>query len=288
MDFGWIGQALTDGITGFFITLFNELINFMAGGLAETYQLALHLLDLTYVRNTILLAQTVAGSLIVIRILVQSLTTYILYQNGDSSANPKKLLLDSAFGIAMMASIPWVVKWVYSWGTNLAVDVANVINYNSGDIPAFNAFITVNLVHIIVVILAAVLWLLILFQSGVRSVEVSLLAVMGPFLVLGGKNDLFGRWWANLVVLSVTQAVQIFLVKGSMVAVSLVGAVIPGGGGNNAFFGTLMSVCFLWVAFKTPGILKEYSYSTGIGQAFGNAAQQAGSFALMRKAFTKV
>lgn len=288
MDFGWMGEALTEGITNVFNNLFNEFTNYMATGLAQMYQLALALLDLTYVKNCILLAQVVAGTLMVVRMLVEVITTYILYQNGDSSANPRRLLLDSAFGAAMLVSAPWVVTWVYSWGTNLAVDVANVTNFNMGDVPVVSVLAGGGFIPILLGIFTSVMWVLILLQACIRSVEVSLLAVMGPFLVIGGKNDLYGRWWMNLVVVSVTQAVQIFLVKGSMVASTLVVAVMPGNGGNNAFFGLLLTISFLWVAFKTPGLLKEYSYSTGIGQALGGAAQQAGSIALMRRSFMKV
>lgn len=276
-----IAEWISDAITSFFNELLNEQIQLVTTAMASMFSMALNLMNEDYVRNTILVSQVLSGGVLTVRIAYHALTTYILYQNGDDSADPKKLLFDAATGAALIFGTPWLAGWTYSLGTVLARDIANVIGITSEEPAIFSIVLGSTFSFILIGIVAAVLLLLIFFQAAVRAVEVCLLAVMGPILAVGGLNsDLFSAWWKNLLVVSLTQAVQIFLLKGALVNMALTNREI-----GNYF---LFTFGFLWVAYRTPSVLKEYAYSTGTAQAVGAATQQAGTYVLMRRMFTRV
>lgn len=276
-----IAEWISDAIISFFNELLNEQIELVTTAMASMFSMALNLMDEDYVRNTILVAQVISGGIMAVRIAYHALTTYILYQNDDESADPKKLLFDTVTGAALVTGTPWIAAWTYSLGTVLARDIANVIGVTSQEPAILSIVLGSGFSFILIAIVAAVLLLLILFQAAVRAVEVCLLAVMGPILAVGGLNsELFSAWWKNLLVVSLTQAVQIFLIKGAFVNMALTNREI----GNHLLF----TFGFLWVAYKTPSVLKEYAYSTGTAQAAGGAAQQAGTYVLMRRMFTRV
>lgn len=276
-----IAEWINDAIYAFFNGMLNDLISLVTGGIIAINSMALELMQMDYVRNTVLLVQVVAGTIMVVRIAYHSLTTYILYQNGEDSADPKKLLFEAFTGAALVSSTPWLAIWVFSLGSNLAKDLANVISFQSQDVPLISLVLGSTFAFVLIALIAVVLLLLIFVQAAVRAVEVCLLAVMGPILAVGGlNNELFSAWWKNLLVVSLTQAVQIFLLKGVFVSIGLTNHEV----GPYLF----LVLGFLWVTWKTPNVLKEYAYSTGTGQAIGGAAQQAGTYVLMRRMLTRV
>jgi hypothetical protein len=276
-----IAEWINDAIYAFFNGMLNDLISLVTGGIIAINSMALELMQMDYVRNTVLLVQVVAGTIMVVRIAYVSLTTYILYQNGEDSADPKKLLFEAFTGAALVSSTPWLAIWVFSLGSNLAKDLANVISFQSQDVPLISLVLGSTFAFVLIALIAVVLLLLIFVQAAVRAVEVCLLAVMGPILAVGGlNNELFSAWWKNLLVVSLTQAVQIFLLKGVFVSIGLTNHEV----GPYLF----LVLGFLWVTWKTPNVLKEYAYSTGTGQAIGGAAQQAGTYVLMRRMLTRV
>lgn len=276
-----IAEWINDAIFVFFNGMLNDLINLASNGIVSMNSMALGLMEMDYVRNTVLLVQAIAGALMVVRIAYHSLTTYILYQSGDDSADPKKLLFEAFTGTALVTATPWLAIWVFSLGSALASDIANIISFQSQDTSLISLVLGSTFSFVLIALIAVVLLLLIYIQAAVRAVEVCLLAVMGPILAVGGlNNELFSAWWKNLVVVSLTQAVQIFLLKGVFVSIGMTNHEV------GPYFFLILG--FLWVTWKSPNVLKEYAYSSGTGQAIGGAAQQAGSYVLMRRMLTRV
>lgn len=276
-----VSEWINESIHSFFLGILNEQIETVTESLASMYSMAHDLMGLDFIRNTIVVVQVFAGSVMIVRILYQSLTTYILYQNGDPSQDPKKLLWETLTGAILVGFSPWVAGWVFALGTAIARDISSVVAFEVHSVPLVSLVVGSTVSFVLIALAAVILIFLILIQAAIRSVEVALLAVMGPVLGVAGLNsELFSAWWKNLLVISLTQAIQIFLLKGVFVMLAATNLEM-----GNYF---LFALGFLWVAFKTPSILKEYAYSTGTGQAIGGAAGQAGSMYVMRRALTRV
>lgn len=98
------------------------------------------------------------------------------------------------------------------------------------------------------------------------------LCVAGPVMAVGLTQEnegLMGLWWRELLVLSVTQAAQVFLLKGAL--------------GMGITWSPLLAVAFLWVAVRAPSVLRTMAYHTGVGTATGSAAQAAGTAVIFRR-----
>jgi hypothetical protein len=91
------------------------------------------------------------------------------------------------------------------------------------------------------------------------------------------NSQAFQTWWRELLNISLAQAIQMFLIKVSLYTLTLsVNA-------ENPLLNVMIFCGFMWVTYKSPTILKQYTSSTGLARAGGQVAQQAGSMAIMRK-----
>ncbi len=137
-------------------------------------------------------------------------------------------------------------------------------------------------------ILAVVLLIVILVETLERSAELVIYLLAAPFAALGQLNPdggMWASWWRNLVVLSLSQAVQLLCVRGlagtAQLIVLLHGdgrqwyAILAGVGGT--ILAMLFSIGWLIVGVRGPHLLKEWSYRSGFAGMAGWAGGQAGS-----------
>ena len=181
---------------------------------------------------------------------------------------------------------------MYVIGTAIATDIAaldgagNPLNQSSefmrivGEVQnALGASITIAAVAII---FSLILFLIVLVQAFVRAAELAVVAVSGSLMALGLTNDssqLFQTWWRELLSLSLAQAVQIFLLKVAFYSLTL-GTTVP-------ILNLLFFTGFMWVTYKSPAVLKQFLYSSGVGSAAGGTAKQVGSMVIMRRMFMR-
>lgn len=274
-----LSDLIWDGLNQALTNIYNGLLNSLSGGMVNSMSAAMQILDSAYVTNIIGNAQIIAGSLLALKLAYDTLFTYILYSNGEPT-DAGNILFRVATAAAGIAAVPWLARQLYSACTDLASQVAGSQAIDSSQFSPFvilpNPTTTITLVAII----GLVVWLLILVQTAVRAVELAVLSVVGPVMAVGLTNadqGLFSVWWKELVVLSMSQVIQIFLVKGALTSLTLVS------------LGSLMQMLFflawLWVAYKTPAVLRQFAYSTGVGGAVAGGIQQGGTILLMRRAF---
>ncbi|SMB95894.1 hypothetical protein SAMN00808754_1345 [Thermanaeromonas toyohensis ToBE] len=280
-------NLIIGAINKFLATIFENALTTFAQFAGNEMALATQILDSVYVQNAIRLAQTLAGSLLALKVGVEATRSYVLYLGGDPGADPGGLLKRTAFAVGAIAAGPWMVKNVYLWGSALADSVAHLGSVGQPLFPldtiiTFTA--TAPFLIIITSLIAIVIWALILIQMGIRSVEVALLAAVGPVMAVGltrADEGVAAVWWRELVVLSASQAVQVFLIKGFLATVMTItfGADI---------LKLFLLIGWLWVAFKTPAVLRQFAYHSGLGAAIGHTAQTAGTWYIMRRMFTRV
>jgi len=286
--FAAVENMIMNAVNNFFTNILDSLLSLFASFLGNEMALALKILNTPYVTNAIYLIKVVAGTLLGVKVAAEALKTYILYSSGDSSAQPLELLKRTAFAALMISAGPWAVTTVYEWGTELAKAVASlpstqVANPTEGISTILQQLSSFSSAVIFIALTAVVIWILILIQTGIRAVEVAFLAVSAPIMAVGltrADEGVWSVWWRELIVLSLSQAVQTFMIRGFLST-----------GVNMQFtqpvLNLLMLIGWLWVAFKTPAVLRQFAYHTGVGGAVGQTAQSAGSMYIMRKMIMK-
>lgn len=277
LDFIW------DGFVKVIENMFNEFAEYFAVNMVESMEIGLEMINFSFVQNVIQYSQAVAYSLVILFTAYHAVITYILWKEGNPEGNPSELIKRAVFGVILISTVPWLVKYVYTFGTYLALDIAQKAAFNLSDAsPDFILKLAGRGIFAFTIggLVCLIMWLIIIIQSYIRAAEIVFLAVSGPMLMVRGFNSLSEHWWKNLVSVSITQAIIIIMVKLAIVAITHFTTI----GGTNEL---LLLIGILWVTIKTPSTVKEYAYSTGIGRAITGASQSVGSFYLMRKAFTR-
>lgn len=281
----WLIQ---EAIENFFKHLFESAINLFLEFLTVISGISAQVLDMPVVTSGILYSQVLAGSILAAKVAYEAWLNYILRENGDPDADPGGLLFRTIQAAAIISTIPWLVRWMYQFGTTIASDIAGLpgVNYEqSGGIldQFFTKMIVSGSYPLFIAIgglFALVILIIIFIQTFIRAAELAVVAVAGSFMALGLTNtgsELFGNWWKELISISLAQSIQIFLVKISFFTLTYFEF------GGIPLFNLFLFIGFLWVTYKSPSIIRQYAHSTGLGKAAGGSAQSIGSMVLMRR-----
>lgn len=283
-----VGAAIED----YFKKLVEQAINLFLQFLSAINGMSAQVLDMPVVTSGILYSQVVAGSILAVKVAFEAWTTYVLRQNGDPDADPGGLFFQAVTAAAFIGGAPWLVRWIYSFGTTVAGDIAKLpgVDYASAGSPMeqlldmVTSEATYPLFMAVAVLFALFIFVVILIQTFIRAAELAVVAVVGSFMAMGLTNSnstAFSSWFKELVNVSMAQAVQMYLIKVSFFTLTYFQfAGMP-------LFNLFLFCGFLWVTYKSPTILKQYIYSTGLGRVAGGAAQSVGSTMLMRKIMTR-
>lgn len=273
-------ELIYNAVLYFFTNVIDSMINDVMFQISSLMKAALDILDNPLVQNGIKLSQAAAGSLLGVSLAVEGLRSYILYQHGEPGADTGRLFTRVILCIVVIAAIPWLPKFIYSLGNNLAMAVGSISSYEVekgfNNITAMSA-VGMPVMTLVMILAVLVLGFLILLQAAIRGVELGALSVVGPFMAIGlmrADEGVFAVWWRELVVLSMTQALQVLLIKGFLAQSINI---------TSSGLGLFFAVAWLWVTFKTPSFLRQFAYHTGIGSAAGGMARMM----LVRKMLTR-
>lgn len=277
---------LNDAIADFFANFFDQLISFFANSLADIMGNAVDVLSMPLVENGILYAQSLAFTILVLKGMAEAINTYILHKNGDPDADPKGLVIGVGQAVAIIATLPFVVEQVFTFGSKVATDVANLSSGQTGmsDWTYLTASFasTGGAVVWLFGIFIVIALLVVAIQATIRGAELALMTVVGPIMALNltsNNTSVWSAWFKQLLILTLSQGLQIFMLEGVL---SLLTSQSISGNGLMLVFG------WIWVTIKTPKFLQQFAHSTGFTGAIGGGAKQAGSMYMMRKMMTKV
>ncbi len=285
-------NLISDGIENFFQSLAESCISMFLSLLTDINSVTVSVLEMPVVTSAILYSQVLAGSILAVKMSFEIWQHNILRINGDDDADLAGVILRTIQAGAMVVGTPWVTKEVYKWGTIIANDVALLpgTNLTDGGNMLSNLITSMMtsggplVIISLVVIFALVVFLLVLVQTFIRAAELAVVAVVGAFMALGLTNtssQSFSTWWRELLNISLTQAIQMFMIKASFYSL----LVTPSQ--DVPLLNMMIFAGFIWVTYKSPTILKNYVHSTGVGRGAGQAVQQASSMVIMRRLLTK-
>lgn len=267
---GFFIDLLLGGISAFFSRILVDVVSFASGVIAREHLVAIEILNSHFIINTTNSIQVIAGLLLSIKIAVDVTRQYILFASGDSDSNPVKVLRRAGYAAAMIAGGPWIAREVFTWGAQLSIMVAQTpvaeqINPFEAIVNSLVAAAVVNFAVVIVILGALVFYCLILVQTIIRAVELAFITVAAPIMAVGltyQEEGVWAVWWREMVVLSLSQAVQMFFLTGFFSAMTAIA--------HLEIFGLssfLLPIAWLFVAYKSPAMLKQFAYHTGVGQS---------------------
>lgn len=291
------GEIVNKALEFVLETIIDGLFSVMAGWIANLAASAALVLEMPIVENAIAYTQVLATSILVVKVAFDALTTYILRTSGDVDADPGGVLIRTGQTVLIIFAVPWLLKNVYIFGSEIAQDISKLsgVDYKPATNPLelmWNSYtVTSSLIPFAVgIIFAIVMLAIVMIQSFIRAGELAVLAVSGALMALSLSSDngggLFSTWWKELLVISLTQATQIFLLKlafGALTNSSNADNLAQFYSTNNPLTSLMLFLGILWVTIKAPSVLKQYIHSTGTGRAAG----QVGNMVMMRKIITR-
>lgn len=269
---------INNAITSFFLNMLNSMLTTFGNTISSIYKLSVVIFNVPIVINGIHYAQTLAFTILVLKSLNEAFQTYILYQNGDGDADPAGLLVRTAQAVAVIATLPWIVTQVFTFGSKIADDVAGLSTGQPGSL--MNNYLKVvggfeGIVVIIVAILMVIMMLIVGIQATIRGAELALMAIIGPIMALNltsSNRNIWSSWFKQLLIVCATQGLQILMIQGGLSLIS-----------TQAFpLGMFFAFGWLWVTIKTPKFIQQFAYSTGFTATVGGTAKQAGLMVLSR------
>ncbi|MCL6559157.1 MAG: hypothetical protein K6U74_10245 [Firmicutes bacterium] len=250
-------------------------------------------MDITYlpfISQLISYCQTIAVSILVLRLTWEAFQIMSLRAEG-APTDPGGLLKRTVYSVVAIFAGPYIVSKVIVFANYLALAVVNSgfgFNPSSMDFAttledalAVGGFLAGGAAAIAAaslfggIVIAVILGLIFLvcLQALARTVEMTLIAIVSPFMSLGimGGGGTFDVWWREIFVVSMAHPVQMLLLY-----LSVAFLVAPGMTSTDlAWIRPFYFLACLWVTFKTPQIVRNYAYSTGLRSAIGSAGQAA-------------
>lgn len=282
-------ETINNLIVGVLEGLFNSLLGFIGSAYSGLMGTAENLLDNSVIQQVIFYSQTLALTILIIKVMFEGFQTYIMYQNGDPESDPTGLLVRTGQAVAIIASLPFIIKELFHFGVSVGSDIVGLVGFDF-DVFTFNSILSQLggadspvgggeiLAFLIAGLIAIVLLFIVMIQASIRGAELALMAVIGSFLALNISQNNRGTWEQyikKIIVLVLTQALQIFMIQMAIILFT-VGLTNP--------FKTMGMIGWLWVTAKTPQYLKEFTHSTGVAGGIASGGRTAGQHLLMRKA----
>ena len=286
-----MGGLVVSGLSAAIQSVMSGLLGILAQMLGGMSDYALQVAHLPWVSQAVDVSTAVAGGLLLLNLTYRAATEYVLWNEGSSSDGTgtlgKGLLRVAIYGAAGTT----IAYTTFQWGIwlamaymaapllgnvtvthNLVTDLASVPNVTMGAVLA----LTFGLVAVVVALVVVAL------QMAVRATELIYYVVGAPIVALGQFNrdgGVWSAWWRNLVILSLSQAVQWLGLK-SMVGMT---QVILGGTASVASSAQMLLVILLMLGaaiatIRGPHMLQQWSYRSG----FAGMGGQVGSIALQQ------
>lgn len=284
----WISENITEplqemiinSVNAVLITFLNGLVDMVTGVLQKEQELAKGLLENPYITQAVQYSIALALTLLAVRIAFEAFQTYIAYSTGQEN-HPGELLKKAASATALIVSVPWITKQILYFSLSIVDDiqgfqavpeVTNLQQAIAGIVFSVTGILSAPIV--IMFIIGVVLMLIVMIQVAVRSVNVAMLMIIGPWM-WAFKNELGGPWLKAVFGQCFAIPIQLFMLKGALGSFLAMA--------TQGLLSGLLFVGFLWATIKFPAFLQQLIAQTGVGGAIGGTTQTVGTAVFVRR-----
>ena len=297
---GWIAGLISSVEVG--------LLNFLASFVAGAGQESLTLAHQPWVGQALLVTMTVSGSLAAVIIAYRAATEWILWNEGTSSLDQPGFWKSAArvgiygaigaplaymtfkwgFGLAgalMLAPVKGSFDMVGAMSNAVQAGAMGVIGGVAGGagavvvggvaLPAIAAASVFALFPVLVIIaILLVILAIVTVEIFYRGAELCFYVIGAPIVALGWfwpQGTIWQLWFKNLVILSLSLAVQWLCLKGLVATVFALWTTSPEG------YVTAMFAALAWgfLALTGPHLMQAWTYRSGFS---GGAGTYIGGF----------
>ena len=292
-------------------------VGWIADGISS---LALVQANLPWVQNAKFDMEVVAWTILGFYVAYIAFTRYIMW--GEGTADPDgSVLVKGILRTAIYVSLSgFVATAMFQWGIALSghitggtmLSAAQAMHGVLGNITARPGAVIGGVLGFLLALIAGVILLVIVcFQMAIRAAELVVYVIAAPVVSLGQMQSgggVWNGWWTNLVILSLSQAVQMLCLVGLAESTQVL-TTDPGwmhalvGAGPvvaapvalsagvlmtmlNSIFLIFLIIGWLIVAIRGPHLLKQWSYHSGVGGGMMYVGTNVGSKALTGKLAT--
>lgn len=241
----------------------------------------------------VLLAQALAGALLGLRVTWEILNHHIIRSQGSPS-DVIGTVRNAAVAAFSIFAFPWLSVRLIEFGNDLSTSIVAVLGTQTnnlgsglgnlvatalGGMAATGGMLApiLAVVAAIILVVCVVLLLLIFIQAMIRTVEAYVAGVIGPVMAIGWVGEGGGTaaaWWRSIIVLAMAQAVQTLLLYTSVAIVTESGVPV--------YLAPFLLLATLWVTYKTPHMLQEYAYHSGVGGGMASGGSMAANLVLRK------
>lgn len=290
-------NTITNWFDQWLVDLFGALFDLVAKVLISVGTLSSALIHWAPVVDAMLTVQVFATAVLGLKVGLDIYSRYILQLSGEDGDPLDAVLIRAGAAAALIWSIPLAVSLAVDIGNKLTSDV--LTNSSAGAAATLKAadvmkrlvamaIVASNptgmLVLAVIQLFLSVALAVIFFQITKRSVELAIMVFIGPVLALNFASpdrSLFGAWVRQLLTLTFTQALQLWLLNLSIIGLTT-GLKIQGFGSDPIHeFVALIAIMSATIAL--PAFIKQMTHQTshsGVGALAGQAGVQFASLGL--------
>lgn len=266
-------NILVGWIAGLVLGVVNALLGFLARFMISAGSTSLALAHQPWVSSTVSVTTAVAGGLLFLALAWKATAEYILWNEGTSSdggaiffkgvlrviiygsAGTTLAYMTFRFGILFAAALMAAPVHAAANGVALLVNV-QMVPFDLLVLSLGELAITISLI-------------VVALTMFVRAAELCIYVVAAPLVALGQFNPQGGiwqLWWKNLVILSLSTAVQWLCLHGMVATVATTMLGTPGG----PIVAVMEMAAWAYVAIRGPHLLQQWSYRTGFAAGGSN------------------
>lgn len=271
----WLTKNISESINDFVsggLTFFESTITYVFDYNVELFTAA-------EIASAELVIKSIALVLVVIMILKEIFTTYVMETDGDPDADPMELLVRASWVLALIEGNSLIFDELQVISRKLTKDLVGTCSAKTFTVKMESLLANMvieNTAHTMTILTCAVLLVLMVvfvFKAGIRGGELMLARLLWPIFAIDKLKANAERWNAfvtTYVVTFVSYSLQLFLIR---LGINRVISAMTEGGVKATFLNYFAGIVLFFLAIKTPKWLEKFVYSSGLGQMAGNAGR---------------
>ena len=281
---GWINKKILEVIIKVISDFLYGVIDKFSSLLNDVFSASKDIVNGTYVKSLTSFSLTFAISILVLLAIAQLIKLYILPDSGEPEENISGYFIRLGKTVILVTFSSEVCTIIVNLSDYIASDVLKIVGkskisnalkggINSLDGIAFKTAIAA--LGLIAIALIAII--IIIYQATKRAVEMVVLQIVAPIFAvnyLTTDKGLWNKWLQTMLSVALTYVFQVALVN--------IGLKFIVNGIDDALY-MVVGLAWLGLAITSPKILKEFAYSSSIG----NTAKSIGSIAIHNTHFKK-
>lgn len=216
-------------------------------------------------------------ALLVLISISQIIKSYILYEDGEGENDISGFLIRLGKTAILMTFSTAICNIIITVSQLVGKDMLSVLSGKIATtdilskelslltgVPFGKGVITLFFLLVVIVCL-----IIISVQAGLRGVNLAVLQMTAPLFAVNyvtTDKGLWKKWVQNILSVAFTYVVQISLTN---IAMKYIGMGI-----TNDIINTLLGLCWLIVTIQSPRLLKEFAYSSGVGNGVSRSSSQ--------------